>query len=282
MLATLCFLISSLVNLDTGTRRKLTKLQDTQIQAPLYGVVLFHEKFTLKNKGIVQIEPQREERLPRWPDQETDVQHRSQTCQRHAVKKREGSARETAKWQRKRGRTRDTGGSESTDGEAAGADGAPLDGRSGRFRGSETRRLRWPHVRAGSHGREQELGHGTATAAPTGMWLVETEQETHKLHAQESSIGRERVTGKAGDRCSTEGWRKTRCLRTALEICLSSASKREREANMGDVSNCDKPEEKQTSWEERGVETCPSEQESKRRFRPRKTVSPCLRARQFL
>lgn len=113
-----------------------------------------------------------------------------------------------------------------------------------------------------------------------GWWR--RSRETHKLHAQESSIGRERVTGKAGDRCSTEGWRKTRCLRTALEICLSSASKREREANMGDVSNCDKPEEKQTSWEERGVETCPSEQESKRRFRPRKTVSPCLRARQFL
>lgn len=165
---------------------------------------------------------------------------------------------------------------------AAGADGAPLYGRSGRFRGSETRRLRWPHVRAGSHGREQELGHGTRPQRQRACGWWRRSRETHKLHAQESSIGRERVTGKAGDRCSTEGWRKTRCLRTALEICLSSASKREREANTGDVSNCDKPEEKQTSWEERGVETCPSEQESKRRFRPRKTVSPCLRARQFL
>lgn len=66
------------------------------------------------------------------------------------------------------------------------------------------------------------------TAALTGLRPVEMLQETHKLHAQESSVGRERVTGKAGDRCSTEGWRKTRCLRTALEICLSSASERER------------------------------------------------------
>lgn len=135
-----------------------------------------------------------------------------------------------------------------------------------------------PTFREGGHGREQELGRWTVTAAPMGVRPVEMD----KLHAQESSVGRERVTGMAGDRCLTEGWRKTRCLRTALEICLSSASKREREANVGDVSNCDKPEEKQTSWEETGVETCSSEQESKRRFRPRKTVSPCPRARQFL
>ena len=52
-------------------------------------MVLFNEKFTLKKKGIVEIEPQREERPPRWPDQEeTDVWHRSQTCHRHVVKKR--------------------------------------------------------------------------------------------------------------------------------------------------------------------------------------------------
>ena len=103
---------------------------------------------------------------------------------------------------------------------------------------------------------------------------------------QTSRPGKQRRKGKS----HRHGWRqmldrgleKTRCLRTALEICLSSASKREREANIGDVSNCDKPEEKQTSWEETGVETCSSEQESKRRFRPRKTVSPCPRARQFL
>lgn len=70
------------------------------------------------------------------------------------------------------------------------------------------------HDWAGSHGREQELGHGTRPRRP-GVWLVETEQGDTQTSAQRKQHRKGRVTGKAGDRCSTEGWRKTGCLRTA-------------------------------------------------------------------
>lgn len=53
---------------------------------------------------------------------------------------------------------------------------------------------------------------------------------------------------------------------------ISAQLQREREANVGDVSNCDKPEGKTNDLGMEG-ETCPLEQGSKQRFRPRKTVT---------